>query len=71
MAEHTLDLGKKLMLQVMVEKVDLFPERLENGRYVKGVTFKFPVMLEGEMTDQWWYKQNTVEAVVLISRKDT
>ena len=71
MAEHTSDLGKKLMLQAMVEKVDLFPERLDNGRYVKGVTFKFPVMLEGEMTDQWWYKHNTVETVVLMSRKDT
>ena len=68
MAEHTSDLGKKLMLQAMVEKVDLFPERLDNGRYVKGVTFKFPVMLEGEMTDQWWYKQNPVETVCLLSK---
>ena len=65
-ADHTTDMGKKLMLQAMIERVDLFPERLDNGRYVKGVTFKFPVMLEGEMTDQWWYKESTVETVSLI-----
>ena len=64
-ADHTTDMGKKLMLQAMIERVDLFPERLHNGRYVKGVTFKFPVMLEGEMTDQWWYKESTVEALVM------
>lgn len=67
-AEHTTDLGKKTMLQAMVEKVELFPERLDNGRYVKGITFRFPVMLEGEMTSQWWYKENTVETVVSLSR---
>ena len=64
------DADKKRVLQAMVEKVELFPERLENGRYVKGITFKFPVMLEGEMTDQWWYKENPVEAVVLITKKE-
>ena len=67
-ADHTSDMGKKLMLQAMIERVDLFPERLDNGRYVKGVTFKFPVMLEGEMTDQWWYKESTVETVCLLSK---
>ena len=44
------DSDKKRVLQAMVEKVELFPERLENGRYVKGITFKFPVMLERENT---------------------
>ena len=68
-ADHTSDMGKKLMLQAMIERVDLFPERLDNGRYVKGVTFKFPVMLEGEMTDQWWYKESTVETVCLLSNR--
>ena len=50
----------------MIERVDMFPERLDNGRYVNGVTFKFPVILEGEMTDQWWYKESTVETVALL-----
>ena len=63
------DADKKRVLQAMVEKVELFPERLENGRYVKGITFNFPVMLEGEMTDQWWYKENPVETVLSLSQQ--
>ena len=63
------DMGRKLILQVMIERVHLFPERLDNGRYVKGVTFKFPVMLEGEMTDHWWYKRSPVETVCCLCHR--
>ena len=67
-ADHTTNMGKKLMLQVVIERVNLFQEKQVNGRYVKEVTFKFPVMLEGEVTDHWWYKRSPVESVVKLTR---
>ena len=67
-SDEVEDAGKKLLLNAMIEKVELFPERLKNGRYVKGITFNFPVMLDGEITSEWWYKENTVETVCLMSR---
>ena len=68
LADDIEDIGKKLMLQCMIEHVDLYEEKT-NGRYVKGITFNFPVMLDGEITEQWWDKGNPVETVVLMERQ--
>lgn len=63
------DQEKKGMLSEVIERVDLFPERLPNGRYVKGITFKFPIILDGKPTRQWWYKQDTDETAALFIRQ--
>ena len=65
------DAEKKEICQATLERVELFPERQEDGRYVKMVKFRFPVMdiVEGDDPDQinYWYNGNPVETVVLMS----
>lgn len=67
------DAEKKEICQATLERVELFPERQEDGRYVKMVKFRFPVMdiVEGDDPDQinYWYNGNPVETVVLLRRK--
>ena len=60
------DQEKKGMLNEVIERVDLFPERLDNGRYVQGITFKFPIIIDGKVTRQWWSKEHTEETVVRL-----
>ena len=68
------DAEKKEICQATLERVELFLERQEDGRYVKMVKFRFPVMdiVEGDDPDQinYWYNENPVESVCLLSRKD-
>ena len=65
------DAQKKEVVQAVLERVELYPERQENGRYVKAVKFQFPVLFEGETPTDWWYTEEHDETVVLMSRKDT
>ena len=62
------DADKKEICQAMLERVELFPERQEDGRYVMNVKFRFPVMERGDAkeADKWWYKENTVETVCIL-----
>ncbi len=62
------DAQKKEIMQACLERVELYPERQENGRYVKAVQFQFPVLLEGETPSDWWYTEKQAETVVLMSR---
>ncbi len=65
------DADKKEIMQACIERVELYPERQENGRYVKAVKFQFPILFEGEEPTDWWYTDEHDEMVVLMSRKDT
>ena len=51
------DAQKKGVMQAVLERVELYPERQENGRYVKAVKFQFPVLFEGETPTDWWYTE--------------
>ena len=64
------DAHKKEICQAMLERVELFPERQEDGRYVRNVKFRFPVMERGDEkeADKWWYNENPVETIVLLQK---
>ena len=68
---------KKQVYQEMLERVDIFKEPLPDGRWVKSVTFKFPVVIGDEISDYWeatdvpedvWKKESHVETVCLLSK---
>lgn len=64
------DKEKKQFLNAFIERVDIYPERQENGGILKHIKFKFPVYYEGEMcSDFSWDEKSHVECVVLMSRK--
>ena len=63
------DLEKQIM-NLLLERVELFEERQPDGRYVKSVHFKIPVIYKGFCTDEvWWDSERHVETVILLSRK--
>ncbi|MFR4448227.1 MAG: hypothetical protein ACLT4I_12100 [Megamonas funiformis] len=57
------------MVNEVIERAELFPAHLSNGRYVNGITFKFPIFTDGKHSKQWWYKQDTDESVCLLVKK--
>lgn len=46
--EKATDKEKKEFMHLFLEKVEIFPEKLKNGKIIKQIHFNFPVMLEGE-----------------------
>lgn len=65
------DKEKKQFLNAFIERVDIYPERQENGGILKHIKFKFPVYYEGEMcSDFSWDEKSHVKCVVLMSRAD-
>ena len=58
---HTMsDKKKKTVFQEMLDSVEIFPEKLPDGRWVKAVHFKFPVVIDG-VEDKDWYTDGTVD----------
>ena len=52
-----------------MESVELYPERLENGKFLKHIHFRFPVYYNGTVIDDIsWESGSTVETVVLLTR---
>lgn len=50
------------------ESIELYPERLENGKFLKHIHFRFPVYYNGTVIDDIsWENESTVETVVLLS----
>ena len=52
-----------------VESIELYPERLENGKFLKHIHFRFLVYYNGTVIDDIsWENESTVETVVLLSK---
>ena len=63
------DLEKKEFFQDFIESIELYPERMEDGRIVKQINFEFPVFYKGvESMAIRLPNEKTVETVVLLSK---
>ena len=57
-----------------IESVEIYPEKMDNGRMLKQINFNFPVYYDGEVSREInlpeirLLNENTVENVVLMSR---
>lgn len=50
-----------------IEKIEIFDEVQADGRFLKEITFKFPVFWNGkECNTISWDKETTVDTVALI-----
>ena len=65
------DKEKKQFMNSFIEKIEIFGEVQADGRFLKEITFKFPVFWNGkECNTISWDKETTVETVCLMSKKD-
>ena len=63
------DAEKREFMGTFVESIELYPERLENGKFLKHIHFRFPVYYNGTVIDDIsWENESTVETVVLLSK---
>ena len=66
------DAEKKAFLRSFIERIDIYPEKQQNGQILKHIRFRFPVFYKNQdVFDISWDNETTVETVVLMSRKDT
>ncbi|KPU43470.1 transposon gamma-delta resolvase [Oxobacter pfennigii] len=64
------DFEKQEFIKSFVEKIEIYPEELEDGRILKNIKFRFPVFFNGsEVSEISWDKESTVETVCLLHRK--
>lgn len=71
MYEEFTEAEKKEFFNSFIQRIDIYPEPLENGQILKSIQFRFPVYYQGNEVDTFFPNgENTVECVVLLSRKD-
>ena len=67
--EQCVDIEKKELIRFLVEKVEIYAEELENGRFLKSVKLRFPLLYNGLECDTFGLdKDGHVETVCLMSR---
>lgn len=75
------DADKKTLMNLMIEKIEIFSEKQKDGRWVKSIQFKIPLNIDGRLVDiletvdedddeNSLPKEKHVETVCLLSRKD-
>lgn len=63
------DIEKKAFMNSFIERIEIFPERQENGRILKHIEFRFPVFYEGQtLTGLDWDSNESVETVIVLSK---
>ena len=68
------DAEKKRFIGPFVERVDIFEEEQEDGRFLKSIRFRFPIYYNGtetqeiDLSDDSWDYQKSVETIVCLSR---
>lgn len=45
------DADKKTLMNLLIEKIEIFPEKQPDGRWVKSVQFKIPLNVDGKLVD--------------------
>ena len=74
------DADKKTLMNLLIEKIEIYPEKQKDGRWIKSVQFKIPLNIDGKAVDTLFFddEEDTenslptgkhVETVVLLSRK--
>ena len=67
------DSEKKRFINSFVERVEIFEEEQEDGRFLKSIKFRFPIYYNGaetqevDLSDSGWDYQRSLETVVSLS----
>ena len=49
--DNVSDADKKILMNALLEKVEIFKEKQADGRWVKSVQFKIPLNIDGKLVD--------------------
>lgn len=61
---------QKEFMRAFIERIELFPEKREDGNWIRNIVFNFPVPVNGgEVKELPLEYESTVETVVLLSRE--
>ena len=61
---------KQVLLRSLVEEIQIFPEKTEDGRIIKSIKLCVPVVYENENTPKIsWDKLTPVESIVCLVRE--
>ena len=74
------DADKKTLMNLLIEKIEIYPEKQKDGRWIKSVQFKIPLNIDGKAVDTLFFddEEDTenslptgkhVETVVLLSQQ--
>ena len=83
MLEHIDDMSdadKKTLMNLLIEKIEIYTEKQADGRWVKSVQFKIPLNIDGKLVDTMFFDDEnegemsvsqgtTVETVCLLSNR--
>ena len=66
------DAEKKEVLASFIERIDIYPEAKENGQILRSITFRIPIVFDGDTGNQVTVsfpdENVTVETVLLMTR---
>ena len=76
------DADKKTLMNLLIEKIEIYPEKQKDGRWIKSVQFKIPLNIDGKAVDTLFFddEEDTenslstgkhVETVALIQRNNS
>ena len=67
--DKTTDGDKKRLYNMLIKEIQIYEEKQADGRWIKSITFNFPVYYKGDMVeDISWVTEDTNESVCLLSR---
>ena len=62
---------KKEIMQSMIEKITIYPEKRKDGCWIKSLTFRFPIpTVDGEVKEFPLESLTTIESVVTLTREE-
>ncbi len=64
------EVERKEFMRAFIERIDLFPEKRQDGCWIRNIVFNFPVPVNGkEATEFPLENETTIETVVMLSHK--
>lgn len=49
------DVDKKTLMNLLIEKIEIYPEKQKDGRWIKSVQFKIPLNIDGKAVDTLFF----------------
>lgn len=49
------DADKKMLMNLLIEKIEIYPEKQKDGRWIKSVQFKIPLNIDGKAVDTLYF----------------
>ena len=52
------DADKKMLMNLLIEKIEIYPEKQPDGRWIKSVQFKIPLNIDGKAVDTLYFDES-------------